>query len=310
MFKRLKTILFLLIIALKLFGQSNFIVEGKEYPIGLFTKTYKFCFRFNNDSLNTYLLDSTINYSNPQKTINKRVHYSCDNINKHEPTTSISYTGKNGKDWISRTYNGNILSYIYESKHDSLGRVIYYGRKDLKDSTNGFEWFYDYKDSLTSKGRRINIQTIYVDSKLGHGKEFHFMVLSEYDKKNRKIKETRQNKENDPMACITIYKYNKHDSLVSEKTWGREFISKKKRKNTKCNNVNQIDFAEKDFQSVKTKIFDLVLKNKNILTSNKCKYFYARYFSGNESEEIVIQKLRDSYHSPEVTYTITKKGSP
>ncbi|NMC99591.1 MAG: hypothetical protein GYA62_07725 [Bacteroidales bacterium] len=178
--------------------------------------------------------DSIETFFNNDSSIVKSTTYS--KFNKR-PSTRLEYFRKNKEDSISKHFLGDTLRCIYETRFDSSDRIVYYALKNYyPDSSSGFEWNYEYRDSLLNTGK-VLIQTIFVTDDF-NVRQFHFRVLSIYDGKNRKIKEIRESKTNDPWAQITTYIYNDKDSVVEERvfTAGIEnvFSNQKSPKNTKC----------------------------------------------------------------------------
>lgn len=290
----------------QLLGQSIFEVDGMQVNTGAVTKTYNFAYSFN-DSLILFFVDSVVQYSNAKKTILKTISYSGYN-KKSEPSVKIEYFGINGRDSISKHFNEGKLSMTYKTNYDNLGRIIYYGMKDFNaDSTydRGFEWFYEYRDSIISTGK-IEIQTIFVDDAYGD-KRFHFRVLSEYDNKKRKIKETRESIANDPFAQITIYTYNDKDSLISEKIDGMEFLSsKEKHTNTKCDIETEYSFVATDYTSIKRLIHLLLMDNKKMFTTDKCVSYFLTLFAPDKQTRLTLVKHKPYREGRRVIFTTTK----
>lgn len=290
----------------QLMGQSIFEADGKQINTGTITKTYNFAYSFN-DSLILFFVDSVVQYSNAKKTIIKTI--SCSGYNKkREPSVKIEYFGINGRDSISKHFNEGKLSMTYKTNYDNLGRIIYYGMKDFNaDSTydRGFEWYYVYRDSIISTGK-IEIQTIFVDDAYGD-KRFHFRVLSEYDNKKRKIKETRESKANDPLAQITIYTYNDKDNLISEKIDGMESLSsKEKHTNTKCDIETEYSFVATDYNSIKQLIHQLLMDNKKLLTTDKCENYFFTLFAPDKQTRLTLVKHTPYREGRRVIFTTTK----
>lgn len=297
-----------LLIASQMFGQTYFDIEGNQIKTGTISRTYNFAYSVG-DTFSLFLTDSIIQYVNSTKTIIKTISYSGYRKST-EPSINIKYTTTSGQDSLSKHYSGDRLIMIYQTKFDNAGRIIYYGMKDFNaDSTydRGFEWFYEYRDSLIETGK-IEIQTIFVDDAYGD-KRFHFRVLNEYDNKNRKIKEVRESKPNDPMAQTTIYTYNDNDSLISEKVDGMEMLSTKgKHKNTKCDIENEYSFVLTDYNSIKQLIHQLLIDNKKLLTTDKCENYFYTLISNDRQTKLTLVKRQPYWcEGRKVTFTTNIK---
>lgn len=283
------------LITSQLLGQSFFEADGIQIKTGAISKTYYFDYSFS-DSLALFFTDSVMQYSNEKKTIVKIISYSGYN-KKNEPSIQIEYFDINGRDSISKHFNEGKPSMIYQRKYDTTGRIIYYGMEDYNaDSTydRGFEWFYEYRDSIIVTGK-IEIQTIFVVDTCGD-KKFHFRVFNIYDCKNRKIKEIRASEPNDPTAQITIFTYNDQDSLISVNVGGMETLSvKEKHINTKCDIENEYSFVDTDYDSVKQLIRQLLCENENLLTKAKCENYFLTLISLDKQIRLKILK-RQPYH--------------
>lgn len=293
-------------IASQLLGQSFFEADDKKIKTGTISRIYNFSYSFG-DTLTIFFDDSILQYSNTNQTIVKKISYSNYN-EKSKPSTQIEYLGINGRDSISKHYNDGKPSKIYQTRYDNIGRIIYYGMKDLNaDSTSdhSFELFYEYRDSSISTGK-IEIQTIFVDDAFGD-KRYHFRVLNEYDNKNRKVKEVRESEANDPMAQITIYTYNNKDSLISEKVDGVETLSaQEKHINTKCNIESEYSFVATDYNSIQQLIYQLLIENKKLLTNNQCENYFLTLISYNKQTRLTIEKRQPYWCGGRKVVFITK----
>lgn len=278
------------LIASQLLGQSFFEADDKKIKTGTISKIYNFSYSFG-DNLTIFFDDSILQYSNTNQTIVKKISYSNYN-EKSKPSIQIEYLGINGRDSISKHFNDGKPSKIYQTCYDNVGRIIYYGMKDLNAdsaSDHSFELFYEYRDSSISTGK-IEIQTIFVDDAFGD-KRYHFRVLNEYNSKNRKVKEMRESEANDPMAQITIYTYNNKDSLISEKVDGVETLSaQEKHINTKCNIESEYSFVATDYNSIQQLIYQLLIENKKLLTDNQCENYFLTLISYNKQTRLTIEK--------------------
>lgn len=288
------TIIQFLIIS-QLLGQSFFEVDSVQIKTKTISRIYNFSYAFK-DSLSLLLTDSVLQYSSDKKTIVKTISYSVYD-KKSEPAIQIKYLDIIGRDSISKHFYEGKLSMTYQQKYDTVGRIIYYGMKDhVADSTydRGFEWLYEYRDSIIVTGK-IEIQTIFVVDTNGD-KRFHFRVFNIYDNKNRKIKEIRASEPNDPTAQITIYTYNDQDSLIFVNYWGDEtFSEKEKHINTKCDIENEYSFVDTNYDSVKQLIQQLLWENKNLLTKAKCENYFLTLVSFDKQTRLKIIK-QQPYH--------------
>ena len=210
-----------------------------------------------------------------------------------QPYISVEYLRTNGEDSISKYFSVDKLTKIYETKYDSQNRIIYYGLKDLQaDPTydQSFEWTYEYRDSITNKSK-IVIQTIFNTNKKG-GKDFHFRVLSEYDNKNRKVKDTRESEPSDPMAQITAYKYDDKDSLIEEKTDGITVDIFNKHINEPCNKEINRQLKTSDYTSIKNLVKKILSEIKETINSSNCKTLVYKYNSSDKQIQLIVRKVQ------------------
>lgn len=291
--KRLLTTTLLVFYATHLFGQANFSVEGKTVKTGHIVKTYNFYYQAQ-DTVSLFFSDSSVTLTNSTQTIKKKISYSRTD---KTPNTIIYYFRKTGEDSISKHFNGNKLSRIYETKFDKHNRKVYYALKDFSANSGndrGFEWFYEYRDSSIKTGK-IEIQTVFVDDAYGD-KRFHFRVLNEYDSKNRKIKEIRESKTNDPMAQTIDYTYGENDSVIETRvrTFGFDntFSNRSGQENTPCNKEIEKEFVVSNFRDYELIIEKLLLDNKKILTTEECENFICSYVSPDKRMKITIRKVK------------------
>ena len=244
------SILILFMTAAHLHGQSYFIAEGQKIKAGTITKSYSFYYQFV-DSLRLFFSDSTFIYTNLQNTIVKMETYS---VNIEEKHTRIEYFRTDGKDSISRHFRADKLSKIYETRFDDLDRVVYYSLKDYNArNDHSFEWTYEYKDSLTSKGM-VYVQTVFVDDNYGE-KRFHFRRVLTAGYK-------------DP-----IRKYPPHA-------------------NTLCEQTIEVVFPNCDFKEIEKMIERVLIKNRELLTSEECEYFSRSYISTDNKMRLSIVKRK------------------
>jgi hypothetical protein len=269
-----------------LLGQSNFLVEGQTIKTGTIIKTYNFGYQ-SNDNISLFFSDSTIEYSNPSKTVVKKTSFTG---SKTQPLTNIQYFRTNGEDSISKHFNGDDLTMIYETKFDNLDRIVVYSMTDLRDSTNGFIWTYEYQDSIISTGK-IVIQTIYVNDDNGE-KKFHFRVLNEFDMKNRIVKETRESKVNDPDAYVTNYSYDNNNQLIDEEIVIIENENKIDQQIIPCHQEILRDLKVSNFTEIKNLIEKLLLENMQMLNSNDCENYFCKYVSLDKQSYLSIVKRK------------------
>ena len=287
--KRLLTTILLTFFAAHLFGQANFFVEGRIVKTGSIVKSYNFYYQ-SQDSISLFFSDSSIIFINPAKTVKKEVTFSKTG---KEPYTRVEYFRTNGEDSISKHFSGDKLNMVYTTRFDNLDRIVYYGMKDFNAGSTydrSFEWAYEYRDSIISTGK-IVIQTVFVANDKG-GKDFHFRILNEYDKKNRKIKETRESKTNDPMAQITTYKYDDKDSLIEEKTDGIETELSSQHISTPCDTEAERQLTISNFQSINNLVKQLLIENKKIINSDRCENFIYKYNSPDKQTQLIIRKVK------------------
>lgn len=289
------------------FGQTSFLVERQKIKTGTIVKTYNFNYQFH-DTVKFYLADSTIIFSNPQKTIIKTITYSP--FSK-EPSVEIEYLRTNGEDSISKHFIGNRLAVIYETRFDKLNRIIYYARRDFGPGYDaGFVWTYDYKDSIISTGK-ISIQSVFVDDDFGN-KRFHFRVLSEYDQRNRKIKEIRETQANDPSAQITKYIYDSMGSLIERniETEGIINILSLAAKNTKskCDEEDMFIFPYRSFSEVKNIIRKALNDKKIYLTTEECEnYFYVLSSLDKQTKLTILKRKPYRHEGRRAIFTTTRR---
>lgn len=286
--KQFIIIVMLYFFATHLFGQANFLVEGKIVNVGSMNKTYNFAYQYK-DSISLYFMDSTVEFINPTKTIIKEIHYS---IMDSQPNVRIQYLKTNGEDSIEKHFKGENLNTVYETKVDTLGRIIYYAMKDFMDDNKTFVWTYEYTDSIISTGK-IEIQTVFVNDTYGN-KHFHFRVLNEYNQDNMKVKEIRESEIKDTMPLITAYKYDRNNKLISEEEDGIENILPIKHVNTTCDIELEKVLTVSNFKDINNLVKQLLLKNKKMLTTNKCKNYVCKYISPDKQNILAIIK-REPY---------------
>ncbi|MES2727639.1 MAG: hypothetical protein V4643_11095 [Bacteroidota bacterium] len=294
-------IIVLIFFATHLFGQANFLVEDKIVNVGSMNKTYNFGYQYK-DSISLYFMDSAVEFINPTKTIIKETSYS---IMDSKSNTRIQYLKTNGEDSVEKHFKGENLNTVYETKLDSIGRIVYYAMKDFMDDNKTFVWTYEYNDSIISTGK-IEIQTVFVNDTYGN-KQFHYRVLSEYNQKHKKVKETRQSEIKDTMPLITAYKYDRNNRLISKSVDGIENILPIKHVNTTCDIELEEVLTVSNFKEVNNLVKQLLLKNKKMLTTDKCKNYRCKYISPDKQNTLVIVK-REPYWcgGKTVTFTMSK----
>lgn len=298
--KRLWTTSILTFLAAYSYGQANFLVEGRAVKTGSIVKSYNFYYQYQ-DSISLLFSDSSIIFTNPEKTIKKEISYSKTD---KEPYTRVEYFRTNGEDSISKHFSGDKLNMIYTTRFDSLDRRVYYSMKDFNaDSTYdpSFNDTYIYKDSMINTGK-ISIQTVLSDE------EFNFRVLSYHDKRNRLIKEVRESQPMDSMAQITIYSYNEKDSLISEKVDGMEVLhSNAKHINSRCDIEVEKSFTFSNFSDINNLVKQLLNENKKMLTSKKCENYFCKYISVDKQMTLSIIKRQPYWcEGRRVIFTITQ----
>lgn len=302
--KRLLTTTLLTFLTAHLFGQADFSVEGRTVKTGSIVKTYNFYYQ-SQDSISLFFSDSTITFCNPAKTITKQISYSKTD---KEPSTRIEYFKTSGEDSISKHFSGDELSMIYTTRFDNIDRIVYYGMKyfnAVSTYDSGFEWTYEYRDSLISTGN-IVIQTVFVANDKG-GKDFHFRILNEYDKKNRKIKEIRESQMNDPMAYITTYKYDDKDSLIEESVDGIGNVLPSKHINTPCDMEVEKSLAVSNFGELNNLVRQLLIENEKMLNSKKCEDYFCTYISPDKQMTLNIIKRQPYWcEGRRVIFTVTR----
>jgi hypothetical protein len=265
------------LVSTQLLGQSFFYAEGNKIKTGIYEKSYKFYYSFQ-DSLNLTFSDSSEYFSNYDSTIIKLTIYSK---YMEQPYTDIDYLRSNREDSISKHFAGDKLSCIYETRFDSLDRIVYYALKNYDTSHyyNDFEWTYEYKDSITSRNKFL-IQTVYVKDNYGD-KRFHFRSLMIYDEKG-----------------IPKYYY------VSEP----DDSNQGKQKNTKCLQSNEMTFTVSNINDIKVLIRQMLKENKKILTNNKCKNLIYDYISPDKQKVLSIRKIEPYWEGGRnVIFTIKSK---
>ncbi len=295
-----------LLIALQLFSQKYFDVEGEQIKIGTISRTYNFAYSLD-DTFSLFLADSVIEYVNNIKTIKKTISYSVYD-KPTEPSINIKYTTARGQDSLSKHYSGDKLNMIYQTSYDNAGRIVYYGMKDFNSDlqySRGFEWFYEYRDSSISTGK-IEIQTIFVSDANGY-KRFHFKVLNVFDIKNRKIREVRDPDNVD--ADIIEYVYNDYDSLVSKKHNNQdETLEKGKKINTICDIENEYFFNTTDYYSIRKLINQLLINNKISLTNQKCENYFFTLTSKRQKAMLTFIKRKPYWcEGQKIIFTITQQ---
>lgn len=304
------TALLTIVITTYSYCQSSFNVEGKSVKTGRIVKTYNFYYQ-TKDSITLFFSDSIATFTNPANTIKKEITYSD---RDKEPGIRIEYLKTNKNDSICKLFTGHKLAMVYETRFDKLNRIIYYSMKRFwpnDGEDDGFEWTYDYQDSLTNFGK-LTKQTVFVDDAYGD-KRFHFRVISEFDRKNRKVKETRESEANDSMAQITTYIYDNNDSLLEErvKTGGYEnvFPHTKNHINTPCDITKERTFAVSKFSDFGPLIKQLLIENNEMLNSNDCENFICTYISPDKQIIISIRKVRPYWEGGRNVSVILTKGS-
>jgi len=295
--KQLLTILLITLIQYNLLGQTEFSVEDRIVKTGSITKVYTFHYQIREDSIYSFFADSTIIFTNPEETIVKK-------ISGRGKYTRIQYLRTNKEDSISKHFVEDKLSMIYETKYDSLGRRIYYAMKNFMP-THAYDWgfksTYEYHDSLTGT-RRFTIQTVF-DYDESDNKHFHSRVTSEYDNKNRKIKETSDR----PMSQSFRYFYDKNGHLIKTIRDDKVvFYHNRKIKKTKCRIETKRDFPDLNFSDYHSLVRQLVLENKKILTTEKCENFSHKYVSPNKQMTIIVNNSRRHHERRNVSIIVTK----
>lgn len=273
------TIFILTFFSTQLLGQSFFIAEGNQIKIGVYTKTYNFYYQFQ-DSLNLIFSDSIETFSNYDSTIVKSTTYSK---YTKQPSTRLKYFRTNKEDSISKHFDGDKLSCIYETRFDSLDRIVYYSLKNFNpDNTySDFEWTYEYKDSITTKEKYL-IQTVYVKDNYGD-RRFHFRDIMIYDDKG---------------IPRDSYEFESDNSNQS------------KHKNTKCWQVNEMTFTVSNINDIKVLIKQMLQENKKILTNKRCKNLIYNYISPDKQIELSIRKVEPLWEGGRnVTFKKTQKNN-
>lgn len=297
-----------LLLTSPLLGQAFFEADGKQIPTGSITKIYNFSYAYK-DSLKLFLDDSTVQYFNTNNTITKTETYS-EYFKTSVPTVQIHYFGTQGRDSVSKIFHKGKLYLMYKYKYDKIGRIIYYGIKEFNTDSSynrSSERFYEYRDSSISTGK-IQIQTVFFVNDAYGEKKIIYKVITEYDKKKRKIKETQESKANDPLAQITIYTYNEKDSLISKKIDGMETLNSIiKRTNTKCDTETEYSFLSTDYISIKQLTYQLLTENIKLLTTDECEYFLNKLIATEKQTRLTIIKHKPYYEGRRVIFTTTKK---
>jgi len=268
-------------------GLHEFEVEGVKVVLDSVSRLYNFHYEIS-DSIRLFFTDSITVYSNPDKTIVKDIYLGKDN---KEPSVGINYFRPNGQDSILNHFIGSEQNLTYVSKFDSLDRITFYGMIDYKSSNDMlWEMTYEYRDSSTVTGA-ILIQDSYITYSQGE-KEFQYMVLFYFDKKNRLIKEIRQGSWEDPRANIFTYSYNEKDSLINRKVEVVGIIDNisysEKRHNSMCNQENNLIGFTPNFHNINLEIKNLI--NKNILLSrnDKCEQLQFIFSTSNNEIQIIF----------------------
>lgn len=266
-----------------IFCQSDFVVEGRSIRTATIRKEFHFGYWFQ-DTLTLVLADSVHIYSNMQKTIIKTEEFRSHGICPHN---RIEYLTSSGKDSITKLFDGEVLKSIYSTKYDSLDRIHKYSLENFVPGMNGFEWLYEYQDSLTPEGK-ITITTIYIVEE--GRKSVHFKVFDEFNEKNQKTKQTRGDSLNDPFAQVVEYKYDESGQLA-EKIVSTDGL----RYNNQilpalCQRESEITLESSDINLLQTVIRGLLEENATILQSTECENLVYTYNCSHPKLQIRINK--------------------
>lgn len=272
----------------------EFDVERVKINLDSVSRLYNFHYKVT-DSIHLIFTDSITTFSNPDKTILKEIYHGLDD---KKPSITINFYRLNGQDSIVKYFTGGELNRIYISKYDSLNRITDYGWTE-KPFYNDTLWglTYKYRDSSTITGNML-IQDSYVRYSLKDEKEFQYMVLFYFDKKNRLIKEIRQGVWQDPRANIFNYSCNPTDSLTSRKVEIEGIVDNisysKINDNSLCDKENSLDYFIPNFQNINLKIKSLIKENPELLNVHNCEQFHYVYSSSNKEIKIIFSDLTRS----------------
>lgn len=295
-----------LLVASNSHSQSSFLVEGKSVKTGQMVKNYIFYYK-TKDSISVFFSDSIVSYTNSTNTILKETTYS--KFDK-EPSVRIEYRRTDKEDSICKLFSGDKLAMVYETRFDSLDRMTYHAMKRYwpdNGEDDGFEWTYGYRDSLVNSGK-FTILTRSVDDAYG-GKRIDFTITTEYDRKNRKLKQISNNKD-DSVVRITTYIYDNKDRLIGERTGDHEdtiwYADYKIRPS--CDVSIERAFSISQFREFIPLIKQLITDNIETLNSNTCADFICTYFSPDKQLKIILRKVQPYWEggrnvSVIVTYT-------
>jgi hypothetical protein len=247
-----------------MFGQSFFDAEGNQIKVGTYKKSYNFYYEIH-DTLSLFFSDSIETFSNSDSTIVKSITYSKF---EKQPHTRLEYFRTNKKDSISKHFIGDNLSCIYETRFDSLDRIVYYALKnfDPEQSYSDFEDTYEYRDSIANKEKFL-IQAIYQKGNFG-GKEFLRRDIMKYD---------------DNGIPKYFYEYEFDNSEHN------------KQKNTKCWQESEKTFTVLNFNGIKSLIKQMLQENKKLLTTNRCENLIYTYVSPDKQTNLTIIKRKPYY---------------
>lgn len=286
-------------------GLHEFEVEGVNIPLDSVSRLYNFHYEVS-DTICLFFTDSITVYSNPDKTIVKGIYLGVDS---EEPSVRINYFRPNGQDSIYRHFIGSVLNSTYISKFDSLDRIIAYGWTDNKPA-NDTLWAmtYEYRDSTTATGE-ILIQDSYI-AYSQEDKEFQYMVLFYFDKKNRLIKQIRQGKWEDPYANIFTYSYNENDSLINRRVEADGIIDNilysKKRSDSLCNQESKLNDFSPSFENINKEIKKLINKTIFLRSNDKCEMLHYKFYTSNNEIQIIFNTGQQHLKN-KVQCIITKK---
>ncbi len=231
-------------------------------------------------------MDSVVAFCNPDSTILKSNTYLT---YSDSPYVEVDYLRKNKQDSISKDYRGDELLSVYETKFDSLDRIIYRSLKQDSGMRVVFEEIYAYQDSTCSSGR-VLIQTEY-DGK--QERKFKSKESSYYDERNREIKKVREFP-GEAIHQVTLFVYDKKGELIEERwIWGDyETIipMNEKSKNTKCIKELTMQLNATDIIDITTLAKRMVIKNKKFLIGEACENFAYMYTSRDNLREITVSK--------------------
>jgi hypothetical protein len=271
-------------------GQQEFEAEGIKTPLGSVSRLYNFHYELS-DTIGLFFTDSITVYSNPEKTIVKEIYLG---IGSKKPSVEINYFRLNGQDSVLRHFTGNKLNRTYISKFDSLDRIKDYGWTE-KTTGNDTLWglTYEYRDSSTITGN-ILIQDSYVRYSLSREKEFQYMVLFYFDKKNRLFKEIRQGVWDDPRANIFNYSCSEKDSLISRKVEIMGIVDNisytEKDNNSKFNQESKLTVFSPNFQNINLEIKNLINNNALLRKIDKYEQFHYKFSTSNNEIQIIFSK--------------------